>query len=409
MDSLKTILEESLSSNSVFERVEALNINYLPKYLPGRDEKIRELAVQFKPVLMYPGGSFVSVVVKGPPGSGKSTTIKRFGEELVQVAKDKGIRLSFVHLNARKYKTLYLMLIETARQLKANIPNRGLSTQEVFKLLYDYLEKKNINLVLAVDEFDYFLATNPLDDVQFLLRYYDELSYETKRISYIFLLKNLAPLMQVKDHIMSVIDFPCYSSKELYDILMDRVKNEKAFREGAVDEEAIKFIAEIYGADKGGSGNARLALETLDLAGKIADSERSLVVTIDHARKASSKVNPELSIVSEVIKDLDLHEILILKALVDLEKADNIGLFPIGVVEEQYKLIAQKLGEVPRRHTQLYEYVRRLKLIGLLTTLQSDKGVKGRTTIVSLAFPITPEVESLIAKRIEELKSDRAS
>ena len=398
----RSLLESS--SFSVFELEESLDINFLPKFLPWRENQVKELAVLFKP-LLFRHFDTINVVVKGPSGSGKSVTVKRFGEEFATYARERGIRLFFTHLNARKHKTLYLMLSEVAKQLNANIPNRGLSTQEMFKKVYEHLERKNAHLIFAIDEFDYFARANPIDDVTFLTRYYDELRYDTKRVSFIFLLKDLSPVVEVKDQITSVIDFLPYTSRELFDILIDRVKNEKAFKEGAVEEEAVRLIADTYGIDKNGSGNARLAIETLRLAGKIADAEEAPIVAVDHAKRAVAKISPELSIVGEAVKVLQLHELLLLKTVINLQKENSINMFPIGVVEERYSSAAKEIGEEPRKHTQVYEYVMRMKLLGVVHASQSGRGTRGRTTIVSLAFSPTPEIERMIELRIKDARA----
>lgn len=42
---------------------------------------------------------------------------------------------------------------------------------------------------------------------------------------------------------------------------------------GAVLDETLKFISDIYGNERGGSGNARAAIETLVVAGEIAENK----------------------------------------------------------------------------------------------------------------------------------------
>lgn len=407
---VKNAIEQAIANSSVFEKNEVLNTDYLPKGLLHREKQINSLTINFKFILTNPGNYSANTVVYGNTGVGKTATVRKFGENFAQIGRERGIRFVYTHINCHRHRTLYLMLMEVARQTKISVPNRGLSAQEVFKIIYDSLEKKDMYLIIALDEFDYFIGTSSPEDIYFLVKVYDELNYSTKRINYIFVMRDLNILSTVdkslKDQIMkSVIEFPPYTSQELFDIMKERITNEKAFKEGAVEEEALKFISDIYGADKGGSGNARLALETLELAGKIADSENSLVVTTEHVKKANSQINPELSVIMDSIGDLDIHQLLILRAVIDLYKVENTYQFPIGIVEEQYKLVANELGETPRRHTQVYEYIRRMKLMGLLVTGQSGKGMRGRSTLVSLAFPVTTEVENIIIRKIQELKS----
>lgn len=405
LDNFRQIVENVIQVASVFEKNSVLNLDYVPRNLPHRESQVRELTINFRDILFSPGSVSSAAVITGKPGSGKTTTVRKFGETFSQIARDKNVKLYYTHINCHRQRTLYLSLLEIARQLNFRVPNRGLSAQETFRYIYDNLEKRNIQLIVALDEFDYFVSSVPPEDIYFLVRVYDELNVETKRIHYIFIVRDKSTLSfldkSIREHIMkSVIDFPPYSSAELYDILKQRVVEEKAFREGAVGDETLKSIADLHGADKGGSGNARLAIETLELAGKIAESEGSLLVTADHVEKAFSQINPDIAAFEEIIKDLDLQSLMLLKAVADKGGED----LPIGVVEEQYKLVAKKMGETPRSHTQVYDYIRRMKLLGLLTTKQSGKGMRGRTTLISLSIPFSPQLEDLITRELQGRK-----
>ena len=403
---IKDLIENTIEGSTVFNNLSVLNPEHIPANLPHRETQIKELTVSFKDLILNPGGTSIRTVIVGRTGTGKTVTAKKFGKEIQDIANKKGIRLFYVHVNCHRQRTLYLMLMEIAQRLRIPLPNRGLSSQETFKLIYDYLERKNIHLLLTLDEFDYFISTSPVEDIYFLVRIYDVLNVNVKRLHYIFIVRELTSLSSldksIKDHIIkNVIEFPPYSSFQLYDILQDRIVNEKAFKQNAVTDEAVKFISDIHGADKGGSGNARLAIETLELAGRIADAESSPIITIEHAKKANSKINPEISIITDTIRDLDLHYLLLLKAISSLHKKYEEDFFSMGKVEEEYRNISSLLGEEPRRHTQLFEYIRRLKLMGLIITRHSGKGMRGRTTLISLPIPVSVELENLLDQEIK--------
>ncbi|BCU70497.1 ORC1-type DNA replication protein [Stygiolobus caldivivus] len=415
MVDIKDLIENTIEGSTVFNNTSALNPEHIPANLPHRENQIKELTVSFKDLIINPGSTSIRTVIVGRTGTGKTVTAKKFGNELKGIANQKGLKLYYVHVNCHRQRTLYLMLMEIAQNLRLPLPNRGLSSQETFKLIYDYLERKNLHLLLTLDEFDYFISTSPIEDIYFLVRIYDELNVSVKRLHYIFIVRELSTLSgldkSIKDHIIkNIIEFSPYTSSDLYDILQDRIINEKAFKPNAVSDEAIKFISDIHGADKGGSGNARLAIETLELAGKIADTENAPIITVEHAKKANSKINPEMSVITDTIKDLDLHYLLLLKAISSLHKKQGEDFFPMGRVEEEYRTVASLLGEEPRRHTQIFEYIRRLKLMGLILTRHSSKGMRGRTTLISLPIPVSTELEELLDGEIKRrLQKSRLS
>lgn len=397
------IINSELESPSVFKNKGILSPDYIPKRLLHREDKIRELTIAFKDIINDPGNSSIRVVIWGRTGTGKTATTKSFGYGFKGITNNRGIKSEYIHINCHRQRTLYLLTLEIANILKLPIPVRGLSSQEVFKVIHDYLDKRNMYIIVTLDEFDYLVNTSPQEDVYFLVRLYDEISAAVKRISYIFIVRDLSTInsldKSIKDHILrNIIEFKPYSSIELYDILQDRVR--EAFNENAVLDDAVKFVADMNGFDKGGSGNARLSIETLQLAGEIADREKSLLVTLDHVKLANSKLNQEASIIFDEIGDLELHSLLLIKSVSNLSKRFRDEAFSMGKVEEEYQQICKDIGEEPRRHTQVYEYVRRLKLMGIFNTQQSGRGTRGRTTLISLSVPLSQEFDDYITKQI---------
>ncbi|AWR99681.1 ORC1-type DNA replication protein [Metallosphaera hakonensis] len=407
---LEDIIESGLSESSIFKRREALQPEHIPSRLPHREDKIRELTLIFRDLTTSIDNTSIRVVISGHMGTGKTVTTKSFGKAFKDKLSERGLRLEYVHVNCHRQRTLYPLVMEIASSLKLPIPTRGLSVQEAFKIIHDYLVKRNVHLILALDEFDYLIKTASQEDIYFLVRLYDELSSSKRHISYIFIMRDEQDLSildrSIKDHIIrNIIRFEPYGSGELKDILTDRVN--EAFQPNVVQEETISYISEIYGRDKGGSGNARSAIETLEMAGKIAEIKNSPSVLIEHAKEANSRINVEAGEVLDEIPILELHPLIILKAIINLHNRLKVDSVPMGKLEKEYADLCAELGEEPRGHTQLYEHVRRMKLMGILETQQSGKGMRGRTTLISLAVPITGDLEELINRTMRSKIDNR--
>ncbi|MEM0438963.1 MAG: cell division control protein Cdc6, partial [Sulfolobales archaeon] len=191
--------------------------------------------------------------------------------------------------------------------------------------------------------------------------------------------------------------FEPYRSRELRDIL--RQRRDEAFHPGTVGDDVIGYIADLEGSDKGGSGNARAAIETLLLAGEAADSEGSQVVSVEHVRRARGYVAPDIVTISDSLQYLSLHELLVLKALIRSLRRSQAPYVTMGSVENEYRDICRLYDEKPRRHTQLYEYVVNMRRMGIVEAKPSGKGMRGRTTMIGIGgAPLDP-----LEKRVDEL------
>ncbi len=405
MQSARDLLESVINRMSVFRNKEVLYPEYVPPTLPHREEQLRRLAEIFRVIILNPGVASMRALLIGGVGTGKTATAKVFGREMRRLAKERGIDLRYIHVNCHRDRTLYEVVSEIVRQMGAPIPLRGLSPREMMLALLNFMERNNVYALVTLDEFDYFVNVAGNDAVYFFVRLYDEYSDIKKRLSFIFIARDRTSLDKLdpttESYILKhVIIFEKYKSNELYDILEQR-RNE-AFYPGTVDDEILRYIADIEGVDKGGEGNARAAIEALLLAGEAADYEGSHKVTIDHVRKALSQVQPDVVRISDILPYLQLHELLILKAAISVLKRKNAPYARIGEVEEEYRSICHLYGEEPRKHTQVYEYVNNLKHMGVIEARISGKGFRGRSTLISISVPLDAlerEVDMLIEKR----------
>jgi cell division control protein 6 len=402
LESARRIMEEAFIKPSVFRRKEALYPEYVPPSLPHRENQLRRLAEIFKPLIVNPGEASIKAVVVGGVGTGKTVTTRVFGTELRSIARRRGIDVRYVHINCHRDRTLYEVVSEIARQADVPISQRGFSPHEIFGYVHQYIDRQRSFLLIALDEFDYFVDAAGSDAVYFLMRVYDEHPELTKRINYILIMRSLSGLSKVDSATYSyvtryIVSFEPYRSRELRDIL--RQRRDEAFHPGTVGDDVIGYIADLEGSDKGGSGNARAAIETLLLAGEAADSEGSQVVSVEHVRRARGYVAPDVVTISDSLQYLSLHELLVLKALIRNLRRSQAPYVTMGSVENEYRDICRLYDEKPRRHTQLYEYVVNMRRMGIVEAKPSGKGMRGRTTMIGIGgAPLDP-----LEKRVDEL------
>ncbi len=386
----------------MFRKKEALYPEYVPPSLPHRENHLRRLAEIFRPLVTNPGEVSVKAVVIGGVGTGKTVTTRVFGSELRLIARKRGVDVRYIHINCHRDRTLYEVVSEIARQADAPISQRGFSPHEIFGYVHQYIDRQRSFLLVTLDEFDYFVDAAGSDAVYFLMRIYDEHPELTKRINYILIVRSLPSLSKIDSATYSyvtryIVEFEPYRSGELRDILSQR--RAEAFHLGTVGDDVIGYIADLEGVDMGGSGNARAAIETLLLAGEAADSEGSQVVGIEHVRRARGYVAPDIVTISDSLQYLNLHELLVLKALIRSLRKAQTPYVSMGSMEREYRDICQLYGEEPRRHTQLYEYVVNMKRMGILEARPSGRGMRGRTTLIGIGgAPLDP-----LERRVEEL------
>ncbi len=405
MSTTRDIIESVVTRPSVFKSKEKLYPEYVPPRLPHREEQLAALASYFRTLLLEPGSISQRVLLVGGIGTGKTVTARRFGIDFRGIARSRGLNLEYVHVNCHRDRTLYLVIQEVARQLRIPIPQRGLSAQEMYKIILKHLENKDMYVIITLDEFDYFIDVAGNDAVYFLIRTYDEYPYFTKRVNFMFITRSLTSLGRLDSAtesylIRNIVHFKPYTSDELYNILEDRAR--EAFYENTIEDDVLHYIADIVGVDKGGSGNARLALEILMLAGDVADQENSPKVTVDHVRRAYMKADPNLLImVNEYISHLNLHQLLLLLAVIRALRATSEPYVRIGLVEEEYHSICELYGEKPRKHTQVYEYVNDLKKRGIIEARVSGKGYRGKSTLIGINVGPLDALEKYVLELIE--------
>ncbi len=398
------MFEEWYRESSIFVDERKLSFDYVPTKLPHRGEQLKKLGILLKGFVATPGANPVKVVLLGPVGTGKTVVAKYFGIQVEKFSAKREYAIKYAHVNCHKDRTLFLIMQRVAQQLDLKVPRRGFSSHELMHVIWNYLKTGNSFLVLTIDEADY-LVRNAGEEVLYdLTRISEDMrDQEYFRTALIFIFRSMASLAMLDDSIKStlthnIIKFDPYTSRQIEDILWSRIVDEGAIREEAVDEEVVKLIGDLVGYDRGGRGDARLAIELLWRAGKIAEASGERVIRVEHVRKAYSSVFPAVS--EGVLKSLKRHELLLLYALIRVLVRTGESRIPMGVVEREYRAICEELGERARGHTTVWEYAKALRDMGVIDIRLSSRGFRGRTSLLSIPYaplePLKRQVEQII-------------
>ncbi|MEM2147464.1 MAG: ORC1-type DNA replication protein [Candidatus Bathyarchaeia archaeon] len=390
---------------SVFKDESKLDINYVPNRLPHREAEMRLLAEFFNFALTAPEKMAQRVLIVGDVGTGKTALSQRFGADLTQQAKQRGIRLNYVHINCRQYRgSLFLILHHAISIFHPNFPKRGFSAEELLNIFLQILDEQNAYVILNLDEFESLIEREGSESVYKLTRLHEARLNKPQRISLICIIKNLKAIEGLDPSTRStlqsnIIRLEKYSQKQLADIISDRVQ--LAFKPSTVAEDSVNLIAEL--ADSEG-GNARFAIELLWRAGKYADAENLGVVSPECVRKAVSNIYAVTR--KSDLTALSLHEKLFLLGIARFFKGNDKAYASLTEVEQAYAVVCEEFNVQPYTHTQLWKYLQTLSALGIVKKSVSAAGQRGRTTLIYLPWIPAHELEKELTMLLEKEASN---
>jgi len=208
------------------------------------------------------------LLVYGPAGVGKTTTIAHTLDQLESETRVKPIRI-----NCWQYNTRSSLLTELLIQLGYPAPRKGKPVDELLSRIQEWVDK-NRTVALALDEFD------QLEDKGAVLYNLYVINRKIDNSIGTILVSNCPPAdLELDPRTESRIgcdgiEFTPYRKEELEIILQDRA--EQAFYPGSVPEEVISKIASTV-ADR--SGDCRQALSHLLEAGRTAEWRNESEIT----------------------------------------------------------------------------------------------------------------------------------
>ncbi len=380
---------------SVFKDRPKVSFDYVPEKLPHREAQMQRLFSIFRPV--GDSGIPANAFLFGSVGTGKTHTAKRFCEDFRRYANEHGRGLDHVHVNCRQKMGDDAVLLHILKHFDERFPDRGFSIPEKLDSLRKHLDKRQVHLVVILDEVDVLLKKSGSEVVYTFSRFGEEGG--RGNVSMILISQRKEALDRLDAAAMSTfrrtnaVEFPKYSRQELKDILKVRV--DLAFHPGTVDGGIVDLISDVASE----YGDARYAIDLLERAGAITDEEFADEVSPEHVRAAKASVTQ--SDLAERLRELDVPQKLVLLGVA--RKIRKRTYITTGEAEDAYAVACEEFREKRRAHTQFWKYLQDLDAMGLIDAQRSGEGVVGKTTMISLpgipARLLADNIEATLKRR----------
>ncbi|MFH1752340.1 MAG: AAA family ATPase [archaeon] len=268
---------------AIFDKEELLYPDFVPEKLPFRDNEVELIVHSLKPVTL--GRKPVNLLLYGGTGVGKTVVAKYILRELEEFSD----RAKPVFVNCMELKSRHSVLFKIANSLGIVVPRQGVSSMEVFERFSSELNKLELIPVIVLDEADVLLSTSDGSKLLYDLLKINESTQ--KRLGLILISNDLTFLSILDPRVKSRLNeqsifFEPYSVQQLKEILSHR--SSKAFLPDALSKDVLGLAA-AHAFRLG--GDARVAIECLWKAGKLAEKHSEKNVTVNHLNEAINLVD----------------------------------------------------------------------------------------------------------------------
>lgn len=292
---MQNIFRGAKGENRIFRDEGALQPDFLPDELPGREREIRELVYCLQPAAENRQPEHA--LLYGPPGTGKTSAARFVLKQLTDYSQ----RPLTVYINCWESPSRFAILGFLSAALGEPMPRRGIAADEVFARIVEIARKEGRTPILVLDEADR-LETQQ-DGVQVL--------YDLCRANELHSLKTgvIAITNDPEFHarldsrvrssfVQHTLAFSPYTVPQLKEILSQRAS--LAFAPGVLDSEVVPLCAAIAFKN---NGDARVALALLLSAGKAAERENAPKVLVSHVRQTEEQTLESSGVKAERKKD----------------------------------------------------------------------------------------------------------
>ena len=351
---------------SVFRDEHVFEIDYVPETFAHRETQLESLKYALRPAVR--GSRPLNTMVRGPPGTGKTTAVQKlFGELGAQTD------VRTVRVNCQVDSTRYAVFSRVFEHIfEYEPPASGISFKKLFGQITDRLVEDDEVLAVALDDVNYLFYENEASDTLYsLLRAHE--AHSGARIGVVVVSSDLSldVIDELDGRVQSVfrpeeVYFPVYDVDEIVDILRERVK--RGFHDGVVGAPELDRVAERTAE----SGDIRVGIDLLRRAGLHAEMRASRTVgteDIETAYEKSKHVH-----LSRSLRGLSDRERELVSVIAEHD-GDRAG--------EVYEAFHEETG---LGYTRYSEIVNKLDQLGVVDTAYADVEGRGRSRSLSLAY-----------------------
>lgn len=361
----------------------------MPERLPFRDEETRALAQVLSTIFKNARPS--NLLLFGKPGTGKTAAARNVLERLEKKAAELKMEVKVLFINAKTAGSAYKVLFEIAQELGINRQHEkqvhftGLSMGEATDRILQYIQKKKLSVVMAIDEID-SLVDKSGDDIL-----YNFTRANQKMTGGFITLIGISNSLTFKDKLdprvrsslsEEELVFNPYTVDQLRQILHDRAK--VSFNEGAISDAAVNLCAAIAGREH---GDARKAIDLLRVSAELAEREGATRVDEKHVRAGEDRMERDAPFIA--LKNATTHNKLVILAVMKSKSGTT------GDVYDTYLSMCKETEQKPLTQRRMTQIISDLELQGLLSTDIVNQGRYGRSQKIKITVPLTTVKEAL--------------